>query len=335
MSNQTKKKQSPHLWVNSVWYGANILSYLLLPLSGVFAVTAKARKWKQCHSKINFPVPVIVVGNITVGGTGKTPMVTALVKNLQRQEFKPGVASRGYGRQATQAVTVEESHSAYYVGDEPLMIFNNTCATVMVGEDRVDVIEKLIKDHQCDVIICDDGVQDYRFEHDIEIIMIDGERAFGNHKLLPAGPLRESIKRLQDADFVVATSKVVPPVSEDCMKLQLSECVSLSDSNNKCSIANFKDQAVHAVAGIGNPNRFFNNLTSLGLKVIEHAYPDHVHYELSDFSFSDQNPILMTEKDAVKCQKLALDNAWYVPVQTVLPDDFMSRVNTLLRDLNG
>ncbi len=334
MPNQTRFKQNSHQWVNSVWYGQNKLSYLLLPLSGIFSVAAKIRQWKQNQSKIKFSVPIIVVGNIAVGGTGKTPMVTALVKNMQQHGLRPGVASRGYGGQVTQTTLVDTSHRADYVGDEPLMIFNNTQATVMVGKNRLNVIESLITDHQCDVIICDDGMQDYRFEHDIEIIMVDGERAFGNHKLLPAGPLRESISRIQKADFVVATSNAIPAISGDCMKLQLNECVQLNNSGNKL-LADFKGQTVHAVAGIGNPNRFFNNLTSLGLKVIEHAYPDHAGYELSDFSFSDQNPILMTEKDAVKCQKLGLDNAWYVPVQAILPDNFMSRVYTLLRNMNG
>lgn len=335
MVNQTKSKQNSHQWVNSVWYSKNLLSYCLLPLSAVFAVVTKARKWKQSYSKINFAVPVIIVGNITVGGTGKTPMVTALVNNFQKQGLNPGVASRGYGGQVTQATLVKMTHRAEYVGDEPLMIFNNTHSKVMVGRNRLSVIQQLIGDHQCDVIICDDGLQDYRFKHDVEIIMVDGERAFGNHMLLPAGPLRESIGRLQNADFVVATSKVVPAVSGDYMKLQLAECVPLNPSNNKRSLIDFNGQTVHAVAGIGNPNRFFKDLTTLGLKVIEHAYPDHMRYELSDFSFSDKNPILMTEKDAVKCQKLSLDNAWYVPVQTVLPDNFMSRVNTLLRNMNG
>ncbi|MFK7794304.1 MAG: tetraacyldisaccharide 4'-kinase [Gammaproteobacteria bacterium] len=335
MAKPTKSKQRSHQWVNSVWYGENKLSHLLSPLSGVFSILAKARQWKQNNSKINFSVPVIIVGNITVGGTGKTPMVTALVKNMQQQGYKPGVASRGYGGKTIHATLVESSHSADQVGDEPLMIFNNTQASVVVGKNRLEVIQQLINTHQCDVIICDDGMQDYRFEHDIEIIMVDGDRVFGNQKLLPAGPLREPISRLQIADFVVATAKVIPAVSSDCMKLELAECVKLTDPNDRSTLEQFKGQTVHAVAGIGNPNRFFNNLASLGLKVIEHAYPDHASYEMSDFSFSDQNPILMTEKDAVKCQTLSLDNAWFVPMQTKLPDDFMSRVNTLLRNMNG
>ena len=202
----------------------------------MFAALAKARRRKQNSSKINFSVPIIVVGNITVGGTGKTPMVTALVNYLQQQGYKLGVASRGYGGQATQPTLVESSQSADYIGDEPLMIFNNTKATVMVGQNRLEVIQRLINAHQCDVIICDDGMQDYRFEHDIEIIMVDGERVFGNHKRLPAGPLREPISRLQKANFVVATSKAVPAVSGDCMKLQLAECVKLTEPHIRGSL---------------------------------------------------------------------------------------------------
>ena len=270
-----------------------------------------------------------------MGGTGKTPMVTALVKQLQQQGYNPGVASRGYGGQAIKATLVNQSHNAEQVGDEPLLIFNSTQALVVVGQNRLDVIGDLINTHHCDLIVCDDGLQDYRFEHDIEIIMVDGDRVFGNQKLLPAGPLREPIRRLQKADFVVATSKSVPAVSGDCMKLKLTECVQLNNPDNKRSLDQFKDLAVHAVAGIGNPNRFFNSLRSLGLKVVEHPYPDHARYELSNFSFSDQNPILMTQKDAVKCSQLSLDNAWYVPVQTILPDGFVPRLNTLLRNING
>tara|TARA_R110002096_G_scaffold12884_1_gene45883 strand:+ start:2156 stop:3163 length:1008 start_codon:yes stop_codon:yes gene_type:complete len=335
MPSPGKSSHHSQQWVNSVWYGSHKLSCLLLPLSGVFAVSARVRQWKQNNSRINFSVPVIVVGNITVGGTGKTPMVTALVRELQKQGYNPGVASRGYGGRVIQTTLVESSHSADFTGDEPLMIFNSTQAVVAVGKDRLDVIQQLINKHQCDVIVCDDGMQDYRFEHDIEIIMVDGDRGFGNHRLLPAGPLRESINRLQKADFVVATSKAVPAVSGDCMKMQLSDCVQLVHPQTTRALEEFKGCTVHAVAGIGNPDRFFNSLISSGLNVIKHAYPDHARYELADFSFSDQNPILMTEKDAVKCQKLTLNNAWYVPVQTVLPDDFMLRVNTLLRSKNG
>jgi tetraacyldisaccharide 4'-kinase len=335
MANNAKIKQRTHQWVNSIWYDQNKLSNLLLPLSGVFAFAAKTRRWKQGKSKIKFSEPVIVVGNITVGGTGKTPMVITLVRELQQQDYKVGVASRGYGGQASQPTLVNRSHDAEHVGDEPLLIFHNTQATVMVGQNRLDVIKELINMHHCDLIVCDDGLQDYRFQHDIEIIMVDGDRAFGNHKLLPAGPLREPLSRLQKASFVVAISKSVPAVSADCMKLLLTECVQVSNPKNKRSIDQFKGQLVHAVAGIANPRRFFSSLASLGIRIIEHPFPDHAHYEISDFSFSDQNPILMTQKDAVKCNQLSLENAWYVPVQTILPDSFMPRLNALLRNING
>ena len=335
MAKKARVKHQIHQWVNSMWYGQNKMSYVFLPLSGVFSTAAKVRQWKQTQSKIKFSVPVIIVGNITVGGTGKTPMVTALVKELQQLGYQPGVASRGYGGQFTQATLVKQSHSAEEVGDEPLLIFHHTQASVMVGQNRVNNIEALINTHHCDVIVCDDGLQDYRFTHDVEIIMVDGDRAFGNHKLLPAGPLREPISRLQQADFVIATSKVVPAVSSDCMKLQLSDCVQLTNPANIRALNDFQGQSVHAIAGIGHPARFFNHLKSLGLNVTEHPYPDHARYNESDFSFSDQNPILMTEKDAVKCKQLSLENAWYVPVQALLPDNFMTRVNQLLRKING
>lgn len=338
MANQVASKRRSHQWVNHVWYGQSKLAYLLLPLSALFYLLSNLRRcFYSCIPMLRtkYPAPVIVVGNITVGGTGKTPMVVSLMLELEKMGFTPGAASRGHRRATTETTLLDDTHTARQVGDEPLLIYRNTQGIVLVGSNRIDVINRLIHDHGCDVVICDDGLQDYRFDHDIEIVMIDGDRIFGNHYLLPAGPLRESIQRLQKAHFVVCTSRPVPAVSNDWMKLHLNECVQLNNQEDRQSLADWKGQQVHAIAGIGNPSRFFNGLRSLGLKVIEHHFPDHASYELSDLSFNDQNPILMTEKDAVKCRQFKIDNAWYIPVETELPDGFSQRVHSILRNFNG
>lgn len=319
-----------HKYANSLWYGESKLAYLLSPFSAIFYVLSLIRKYKQRSSQIQFGVPVIIVGNITVGGTGKTPMVIALVTELLNRDYRVGVASRGYQGDTKSATLLNNSHSPTEVGDEPLLIFQRTQASVMVGPNRVEVIQSLISDHQCDVIICDDGLQDYRFKHDIEIIMVDGERIFGNQMLLPAGPLRESIKRLQSANFIVGTSKVIPAISSDCMKLHMETAVDIHNHAITKDLAEWRNETVHAVAGIGNPQRFFNALKAMGLNVIEHAYPDHILLSREDVSFSDQLSVLMTEKDAVKCQQYNLNNTWYIPVNTELPNGFIGRVLKLL-----
>lgn len=318
-------KKSLHHTINQLWYGENKSAYLFLPLSGIFSLASLIRKRKQQTKQIKFAHPVIVVGNITVGGTGKTPMVIVLANELQQHGYKVGVASRGYKSQASSPVLITEQHAVEEVGDEPLLIFHNTQTHVMVGNDRVSVIQTLMDEHHCDVVICDDGLQDYRFKHNVEIIMVDGERVFGNQQLLPAGPLREPVIRIQQADFIVASSKVVPAISSDSMKLNISEAINLT-TGDSASLSQWHGSTVHAVAGIGNPQRFFNALRDQGLNVIEHEYPDHAHLNKQDLLFSDQKPVLMTEKDAVKCRHYHLNNTWYVPVQAVLPQDFITRV---------
>ena len=339
MPNNSRSKQnaqqSSHKWVNSIWYGQSNLSYLLLPLSGLFSIASIVRKYKQSLKKNQYSVPTIVVGNITVGGTGKTPMVISLIQELEKLGYRPGVASRGYGGNITEPTLVDDNQTPLQVGDEPLLVYQKTKGTVVVGKSRIGVIDTLIQKHHCDVIICDDGLQDYRFRHDVEIVMVDGERIFGNKFLLPAGPLRESMSRLHKADFIVATTKPLPAISADCMKFQLKECVQLNNNACREQLSDWKGRLVHAIAGIGNPDRFFKGLSSLGLNVIQHPYPDHAMYKVDDFDFSDENPILMTEKDAVKCRQFELNNAWYIPMQTELPEDFIPRLHTKLRNFDG
>ena len=336
-----KQKQSPATlqnWINRIWYERSLIAILLWPLSMLFWLIISVRKaiyFVIPGLRRQFSVPVIVVGNITVGGTGKTPMVIYISDELVKLGYKPGVASRGYGADINTTVSLHANHSPQEVGDEPLLIFQRTNVPVVVGSDRKQVIQELIDEHQCDVIICDDGLQDYRFVHDIEIVMIDGDRRFGNERLLPAGPLRERINRTSSCDFKVVTACDCPEISSDFLEFQLQELVNLANPAERASIEVFVGQAVHAVAGIANPSRFFNLLISHGIAVIEHPFPDHAIYIASDFEFADKNTVLITEKDAVKCREFNLSNVWYVPVSARLPDTLMPRISKLLKEYDG
>ena len=315
-----------HRSINALWYGKNPLAYLLMPLSCLFQLLSSQRRRKQLTNQIVFTKPIIIVGNITVGGTGKTPMVSALVNKLQNYNYRVGVASRGYHGEIKQATLIKEEHTAQQVGDESLLIYRKTLAPVVIGADRMSVIKTLIEKHDCDVIVCDDGLQDYRFKHDVEIVMVDGDRVLGNQQLLPAGPLRESIERAHKADFIVTTSKAVPAISSDCMRLNIKEAIAMNNTGNVSSLSVWQGKMVHAIAGIANPQRFFSALKAKGLIVKEHEFPDHAKLDRTDVIFSDQKPVFMTEKDAVKCQHLNLQDAWYVPVHVELPSNFVNRV---------
>lgn len=325
-------------WINRVWYGRSVISLLLLPLSGLFWFVITIRKFVYTSIpgiRRKYSVPIIVVGNISVGGTGKTPMVIYLCDELKKLGYKLGIASRGYGGDVTACTLLQSSHSAKEVGDEPILIFKRTNVPVMMGANRTDVIDRLISDHQCQIVICDDGLQDYRFVHDIEISMVDGDRQFGNKRLLPAGPLRERVNRVSECDLQVVTSRSVPELSEYCMKFQLHDLVAINDPNSRRLIESLRGKTAHAVAGIANPDRFFALLRAQGLNLIEHAYDDHTVYSPGDFEFPDNYPVLMTEKDAVKCINFNVNNVWYLPVTAQLPDTFVPRIQKLLRGLNG
>ena len=321
-------------WINRVWYERSIFSWFLLPLSGLYAVIIYFRKkayvsipgWQKRFSR-----PVIVVGNITVGGTGKTPMVIFLCQELKRLGYKPGVASRGYGGGTKSATLVNDSHDATRVGDEPVLIFRRTQVPVMVGSNRVEVINDLIQNQRCDVVICDDGLQDYRIIPQVEILMVDGNRRFGNKRLLPAGPLRENLNRIFECNFCVVTGRSIPEISGDDMRYQTHELRALNEPDKTLPLGSLHEKTVHAVAGIANPQRFFDLLTAHGINTINHACADHAHFSRNDLQFPDNYPVLITEKDAVKCSGIDLDNVWYLPVSAQLPDTFITRVQRLLR----
>ncbi|SEA60526.1 lipid-A-disaccharide kinase [Thiothrix caldifontis] len=298
-------------WLLNVWYGNDRLGkYLLLPLTGLFCVLAAVRRWQHKRQQVKHAVPVIVVGNISVGGTGKTPLVIWLVERLREAGFKPGVVSRGYQRQAGD------------IGDEPTLIKQRTQVPIAIGSDRNQAIATLLQQHTCDIVIADDGLQHYRMGRDVEICVVDGQRRFGNGYCLPAGPLRESISRLQSCDFVI--------VNGDTMHMRGDTLVNLVTAEAQPLTA-WAGKTVHVVTGIGNPQRFMQTLEQAGLQVIPHLYPDHHAFTGTEFCFNDTHPIIMTEKDAVKCRQFAGQNVWYLPIEAILDETLAQALLTRLQ----
>jgi tetraacyldisaccharide 4'-kinase len=312
--------------INRHWYRSTYtwLTLLLLPLSGLYWIAVNGRRllyWLGVKKKYSFDAPVIVVGNITVGGTGKTPFVIWLAHFLKAQGLRPGIVSRGYGgKEFARSKRVYAASEPRLVGDEAVLLARRAGCPVMVGVNRVEAVQALLTETDCNIVISDDGLQHYRLSRQLEIVMVDGERRFGNRRFLPAGPLRESLSRLKKVDFVIAQQGALRHEYE--MILSGEDIVSLTDPAVKKSLADLAQAPVHAVAAIGNPQRFFSTLRKAGLDVITHPYPDHYHYSQADFDFDDDFPVLMTEKDAVKCQALARDNWWYLPVSAQIDTKF-------------
>ncbi len=287
--------------------------------------------WKQPQ---RLPVPVIVVGNLTVGGTGKTPLVIALVDALRARGFRPGVISRGYGGGDGAPRLLDAGGDAALAGDEPVLIREATGVPVAVGRDRATAARLLLAHHDCDVLVADDGLQHYPLFRDVEICVIDGERRFGNGRLLPAGPLREPLSRLASVDFRVCNGGAAES-GEIPMTLGGDVAVSLENSALHAPLHDFAGKRVHAVAGIGNPARFFAKLRDAGIDVVAHAFPDHHPYVAADLDFGDGLPVLMTAKDAVKCRTFHGKNFWQIPVRATLPDAFFDAVCARVADFRN
>lgn len=321
----------------SHWYRSRLtaLTFLLLPLSWIFNFVVSLRQFLYClqvKKTHRFSVPVIVVGNITVGGTGKTPLVIWLANLLRAQGFKPGIVTRGVGGQQQQAPRLVRSDSCVReVGDEAVLLAARSGCPVMIGINRVAAVKALLQQAQCDVVISDDGLQHYALHRDIEIAVIDGMRGLGNQRLLPAGPLREKPSRLKRVDFVVRQGSETVSANEVSMQLQGNNLVALQGGQQK-AMSDFKNQRVHAVAAIGNPKRFFECLRTQQLDVIEHVFPDHYLFQAKDICFADNLPVIMTEKDAVKCREFASSQHWYYPVDVVLSKDLGSDI---LKKIHG
>lgn len=318
--------------IEKVWFQQHSAKYwlipLLLPLSGIFYLLSTCRRLLYragIFKSYNIDKPVIVVGNIGVGGNGKTPVVVYLVELLQKLGFKPGVISRGYGgKAASYPFCLDSESTPEQAGDEPVLIYNRCHIPVVVGSDRVANANMLVG-QGCDVIISDDGLQHYRLQRDIELVIIDAKRLFGNGLLLPSGPLRERTSRIQSADLVIYNGQLEQTAVSNNqslgMNLAAKEIVNIT-TGEKIVIDVFlsKWPAVNAIAGIGDPQRFFDTLQSLNFTLIEQqGFVDHKNFQLDDFNQIDSDlPLLMTEKDAVKCQVFAQDNWWYLPVNAQL-----------------
>lgn len=304
------------------WYRSSYtwLTFLLAPFSWLFhlvIIIRRALYHLGIKKTYHFPVPVVVVGNITVGGTGKTPFVVWLAACLKAQGWRPGIVSRGAGGKESHTPRfVDGSSDPGQVGDEAVLLARRTLCTLVVCADRVAAVNALLARADCNIVISDDGLQHYRLGRDVEIIIVDGDRGFGNRCLLPAGPLRESVSRLKKADFIIAQGQSMPGMYG--MQLRGNEFVSVSNPAEKKPIESFKNLKVHGVAAIGNPERFFASLRQLGMEVVPHRFPDHYLYEASDIDFGDELPVIMTEKDAVKCSRFSDQRHWCLPVDAVL-----------------
>lgn len=312
-----------HSLVTAAWQRRGPLAWLLLPLGLLFASLSALRRLLfrlGVLKSVRLPRPVVVVGNVTIGGAGKTPLTLWLVAELSRRGFRPGIVSRGYGGSVSAAGGIREvsaQDSAAAVGDEPLLMARRAVCPVWIGRDRAAAGLALLAAHpEVDVIVADDGLQHYRLARDVEIVVMDG-RGAGNGFPLPAGPLREPLSRLRRADALVLNGgagqgRAGMPVF--LMKLAGSRFRRLDDSSVMVEAGELAGCKVHALAGIGHPQRFFDHLAGLGIRAECHAFPDHHAYSVADLDFPGAEVLLMTEKDGVKCAPLAPAHAWVLGV---------------------
>lgn len=312
------------------WYGGRRTPWWTHPLAWLYGGLTTLRRALfrlGVLRSVRLPVPVIVVGNLTAGGTGKTPLTLALVEALRQRGWHPGVVSRGYGGSQREPALLGERPEPAVFGDEPCLI-RAAGAPVAVGRDRPAAAALLIE-AGCDVVIADDGLQHYRLARDVEICVIDGARRFGNGRLLPAGPLREPLSRLQRVDFRVANGSAAP--GEFAMRLAGGRMVSLVDGDER-ALSSLAGARVAAVAAIGHPGRFFDSLREQGVDVEARAFPDHHAFTAPDLDFAGSRPLLMTDKDAIKCMRFARPGWWRVPVRAELPEAFLDCLERRLRD---
>ncbi len=319
----------PGRGLEAAWYRGAWWLWLLRPLEGLFRLLAGTRRvlYRQgILKRYRAPKPVVVIGNITVGGTGKTPVVIALVEALQQRGLKPGVVSRGYGAdpgEFPRAVT--EASAAEDCGDEPLLIYHRTGAPCVVGPDRSAAVRRLLELADPDIVISDDGLQHYALDRDLEVALLDGQRLVGNGFCLPAGPLREPPSRLASVDYALYRNGTD---SDTAFSYEPSAWVNLATGAER-ELTAFEGQAATAVAGIGQPRQFFATVAELGVEAEERIFTDHHRYSPADFAGLGTRPILMTEKDAVKCRGMAGDNAWFLRISARLPAAVVERVARL------
>lgn len=302
------------LWYQKRW---RYFAYLLWPLSFLYRALALLSGYSQRKNRIYFRIPILIIGNLTTGGTGKTPILITLTRILQSEGLKVGIVSRGYKSEAERAsrpTLVTSAHTAQQVGDEPLLIFEKTGAPMAIHAKRPHAVQALIAKHpDLDLILSDDGLQNASLTHDLTLILIDAKRRFGNGLLLPAGPLREPVRRLSSADFRVING-------EDFM-LKPSGFRKI-DSIESCALP--PTQPIYAVSGIANPARFFETLTNLGLNVKPVIFRDHHAFKAKDFRGMEKGVIIMTEKDAVKCKDFGFSNAYVLTMEGEFTETFLN-----------
>jgi tetraacyldisaccharide 4'-kinase len=318
-----------------VWYDREMpwLSWLLLPLSWLFGLVVACRRLafrSGLLRTVRLARPVIVVGNITVGGTGKTPFTIWLAGQLHARGVRAGIVLRGYGGGSAQwPRDVDSTTDAQAVGDEAVLLASRTAAIVVAGPDRVAAARRAIE-RGAEIVVSDDGLQHYRLARDCEIAVIDGSRGIGNGRLLPAGPLREPASRLAQVDLrVISQPGTSAPPATIRATARLGDAISLATGEVR-PLASFRGTPLHAIAGIGHPRRFFDALRALGLEVAGHPLPDHARLAAADIRFPDQRPVLMTEKDAVKCRAFADQRHWAVRMDVMVSEQDAASVAAVL-----
>ncbi|MBT4518372.1 MAG: tetraacyldisaccharide 4'-kinase [Halieaceae bacterium] len=318
------------------WYRRALWLWLLRPLEVLFRSLAALRRGLYrigLLSRFHAPKPVVVVGNITVGGTGKTPIVVALVEYLQSEGFRPAVVSRGYGATGESFPHTVTTHStAADCGDEPLLIFQRTDCPCVVAPSRVAAVEQLLASFDVDIIICDDGLQHYALDRDMEIAVLDKHWRVGNGFCLPAGPLREPLGRLALVDHVLYRGSDDPA---NGVTYEQACLINLDSGEERVIAPDSLAKNIHALAGIGQPNQFFESLRQRGFSIEAHQFPDHHDYTPTDFSNLTGKPVIMTEKDAVKCRAFTDSNAWYLKINARIPDAVQRAVVSLVKLPNG
>ena len=320
-------------FLEKAWYQKAGWLIALWPLSIFFQLLVSFRRWLQrIYSRPErISIPIVVVGNITAGGTGKTPLTIALARHLREKGFHPGIISRGYGgNAASYPMSVNANDNTTEAGDEPVMIAAATDCPVVVDPDRNAALQHLLSANDIDVVISDDGLQHYKLCRDIEIAVVDAQRLFGNGMCFPAGPLREPISRLDSVDYVVVNGDN-SAINERAIAMGIEPKIFLNMANGEkrpFSGAPFNmGSTLQAVCGIGNPEIFFSVLEKLPYPIDRFSFPDHYNFTIEDFlnaGIDEQRPLVMTEKDAIKCENFAKNNYWCLQVELNLPDSFLN-----------
>jgi len=323
-------------WLQSAWYHGHPALHLLRPLEWLYRAVVKRKRQRFLAGEQVYrpPVPLIVMGNLTVGGTGKTPLILWLIEHCRARGLRVGVVSRGYGaKPPTLPFRVTTQESAAVCGDEPLMLVKRSGVPLMIDPNRSRAVQALLKEEPLDLILSDDGLQHYRLARDLELVLIDQTRGLGNRHCLPAGPLREPPERLKSVDTCLINGASSDSEDGFAFNLKPVALVHLASGHTEALSYFPAEQKLHALAAIGNPERFFRTLEALGWQPIRHPLPDHAAPNLKQLNFSPDLPLVMTEKDAVKCASIAPPNSWYLKVDAAPSPAFMAWFDQQLKRL--